>query len=144
MSYPSEKSFSSYFIDFCERLKWIQNWWLADQSPTSYWISAFFHPCSFLGCVKLDFVRKYKISFEKISVDFCIVDDNRYSLHSMRLLYLPVFQFLIFYRDTNVINDGIFMHGLFLEAAHWNGTFLDEQIQHKTTESFPMVHIKVL
>lgn len=39
--------------------------------------------------------------------------------------------------------DGIFIHGLFLEAAHWNGTFIDEQILHKPVESFPMIHIKV-
>lgn len=76
VSYQSEKSFSSYLIDFCERLKWIQNWWLAGESPKSYWISAFFHPRSFLGCVKLDFVRKYSIPLEEIIVDFSVVNDN--------------------------------------------------------------------
>lgn len=148
ISYPSDKTVSSYLSDFCDRLKWLQNWWSAGESPTTYWISAFFHPRSFLACIKLDFARKYKIKLEEITVDFSVVNENRYwnrsngVLQRVNVIVHICFDFFCSAIDA-MKEDGIFIHGLFLEAAHWNGTFIDEQILHKPVESFPMIHIKV-
>lgn len=52
--------------------------------------------------------------------------------------------FFFLLRITEISEDGAYIYGLHLEAAHWDGTFLDEQIFHRPIESFPIVHIKVL
>lgn len=77
ISYPSEKCFTSYLNDFCDRLKWFQNWWTAGEMPNTYWLSAFFCPRSFLKSIKLDFARKYDVPLEEITIDFTVVNDKR-------------------------------------------------------------------
>lgn len=36
-----------------------------------------------------------------------------------------------------------FIHGLYLEGAHWNGTFIDEQLHLEPFELFPMIRLQV-
>lgn len=76
ISYPSEKSFLIYLNDFCERLKWLQTWWLHDKMPKQFWISAFFHPRRFLTSIKLDFARQHKLPLEEVTMDFEVVNGN--------------------------------------------------------------------
>lgn len=76
-SYPSGKSFTSYFIDFCERVKWHQSWCQSNETPKSYWLSAFFHQRTFLASIKLDFARNHDVKLEEITLDFTVVNDNK-------------------------------------------------------------------
>ena len=78
ISYPSVKCFASYLNDFCDRLKWIQHWWSTGQTPDRYWLSALFRPCSFLTAIKLDFARKYDVPLEGVTIDFAVVNEDRY------------------------------------------------------------------
>lgn len=77
ISYASEKCFASYFNDFCDRLKWIQNWWMIGEMPQKYWLSAFFCPRSFLKSIKLNFAREHNVPLEEITIDFTVVNDER-------------------------------------------------------------------
>lgn len=52
------------------------------------------------------------------------------------------FPSVFFYRSSQ-FEGGIYVYGLYLEAAHWNGTHIDEQVFHQPREQFPMIHIKV-
>lgn len=121
ISYASDKSFALYFDDFCARLKWIQQWWLSMEMPTTYWLSAFFNPRQFIEAIKLNYARNYEVAIEDIKMDTTAVDGT----------------------STDCVADGAYVHGLFLEAAHWNGTFVEEQIKQQPIEIFPMIHIKV-
>lgn len=80
LSYPSEKCFASYLKDFCNRLKWLQNWWLTEEIPKTFWLSAFFHPRKFLGVVKLNFARKYEIPLEEITLDSKVRDNEEWGM----------------------------------------------------------------
>lgn len=120
ISYQSGKSFTSYLDDFCERLKWFQSWWLFDEMPKMFWLPAFFHPHRFIEAIKLNFARKNDVPIEEITLDSTVVDISVESVEGGALIY-----------------------GLYLEAAHWNGMFIDEQIHHQAIEKFPMIHIKV-
>lgn len=78
ISYASDKSFALYFNDFCARLKWIHNWWLSMEMPTTYWLSAFFHPRQFIEAIKLNYARKYELAIEEIEIDATVVDGTGY------------------------------------------------------------------
>lgn len=80
ISYASDKSFASYFNEFCARLTWIQRWWLSMEMPIStYWISAFFQPRQFIEAIKLDYARKYEVAIEEVTIDATIaVNDTGY------------------------------------------------------------------
>lgn len=80
ISYASDKSFALYFVDFCKRFKWIQQWWLSMEMPTSYWLSAFFHPRQFIEAIKLNYARKYAVTIEDIKIDTTVVDGKGYLL----------------------------------------------------------------
>lgn len=77
VSYPSEKTFLSYFNDFCERVKWIQNLCQTNELPKKYWLSSFFFPRRFLASIKLDFARKHEVELEEIKLDFDVVNEER-------------------------------------------------------------------
>lgn len=76
ISYPTEKTFSSYLNDFCERFAWIQNWWISKEMPKTFWLPAFFHPRRFIEAIQLDFARKYELPLEEITIDCAVVHDS--------------------------------------------------------------------
>lgn len=78
ISYASDKSFALYFNNFCARLKWIHNWWWSMEMPTTYWLSAFFHPRQFIEAIKLNYARKYEVAIEEIEIDATVVDGTGY------------------------------------------------------------------
>lgn len=39
--------------------------------------------------------------------------------------------------------NAVFIHGLYLEGAHWNGAFIDEQLPFEPFELFPAIRIQV-
>ncbi|XP_031627371.1 dynein heavy chain 12, axonemal [Contarinia nasturtii] len=121
ISYASEKGVASYLIDFCKRLTWIQNWWLSGDMLKSYWLSAFFRPSSFLTAIKLDFARKYSVPLEEITIDYTVVNNDR---------------------SLDGSNEGYSIYSFYLESAHWNGSFIEEQMTNKSIEPFPMIHLK--
>lgn len=73
--------------------------------------------------------------------------ESKSFFQSMELFYFRIETIICFHFHRadveNVTKDSISIHGLFLEAAHWNEKFIDEQILHKPVETFPVIHIKV-
>lgn len=61
----------------------------------------------------------------------------------MQIRLMMFLRLLFFIRPTESADDGAYIYGLYLEAAHWNGAYIEEQIIHQPIESFPMVHMKV-
>lgn len=80
ISYPSDKSFASYFNDVCTRVTWIQRWWSSMEMPikTAFWLSAFFHPRQFIEGIKLDYAREHQVALEEITIDTTIVNSSGY------------------------------------------------------------------
>lgn len=74
-SYPSVKYFSSYVNDFIERFRWFERWWLNNEAPKTYWLSAFFRPRGFLAAIKLNYARMHDETLDKLTFDFHVPRD---------------------------------------------------------------------
>jgi len=99
--YPSLKPLGSWFEDMILRVEFFREW-IEKGPPVSYWISAFYFPQGFNTSVLQGFSRENMIPVDALSFEFYVEDtDDPAELDGMP-------------------EQGIFVHGLFMDGAAWD------------------------
>lgn len=101
-SYPSLKPMRGYFSDLLERLQFFRSWYEEGQ-PVIFWLPAFYFPQSFLTGALQTTARK-----KRIPVD-CLY-------HHCRVMSPQKFGNL-----ETPPPEGVYVRGLFLVGARWDG-----------------------
>ncbi|XP_047126546.1 dynein axonemal heavy chain 6 isoform X3 [Hydra vulgaris] len=136
-AYPSLKSLGPWVKDLMLRIKFIDRW-IETGVPKSFWLSGFFFPQGFLTGALQNHARKYNQPIDQLTFNFHV--QNVYFPHE------DVFSTEV--ADTsNVIEspeDGVLVHGLFLEAARWDDErmMIGDAILGEMSSPFPILHMK--
>ena len=94
-SYPSLKPLSGYYRDLLARLKMFQDW-IETGTPTSFWLSGFYFPQSFLTGVLQNYARGKTIPIDKLKFEFEILKEGEHVKEAPKI--------------------GCYVYGLFLEG----------------------------
>jgi len=101
VGYPSLKPLGSWLLDLIARVAFIENW-LLKGTPKCFWLPGLFFPQGFMTGVLQTHARRHRIPIDTLSFSFKI-------------------QVMETAREVAAApRDGVFVDGLFLEAARWD------------------------
>jgi len=124
-SYPCLKPLNSYVNDAFARMEHLEDW-LRNGPPVSFWVSALFFPQGFMTASMQMHARKTKIAIDNLKFDVRVTTTSPADLVKGTVQR----------RD-----EGVNMHGLYLQGAGWNqdASKLQESIKGELFVLMPVV-----
>ena len=121
-SYPSLKPLAGYFSDFLKRIDFLEKW-VKSNKPAVFWISGFFFTQAFLTGAKQNYARRNTIP----------IDDAVFNFQMMKGLSF-----------RSPPEEGIYISGLFIEAARWDDKegSLVESLPGELVSQAPIIWLK--
>jgi dynein heavy chain len=102
-AWPSRKSLQSWFSDLLRRVEQLGVWSESLETPVSIWLPGLFNPMAYLTAIMQVTARHTNLPLDKMAVD------------------THVTTFLEPSEVSEYPEDGMFVHGLFIEGARWPG-----------------------
>ncbi|XP_050084093.1 dynein axonemal heavy chain 6 [Anopheles aquasalis] len=139
--YLSTKTLASWITDLQYRIDYVRDW-CASGLPTSSWICGLFFPQSFLTGALQTYARKHNVPIDTLRFDFEVMGAT---------LQQSVIYKCRAKKDNDELygnlcppEDGVFIHGLFIEAGRWDreeGGLCDAMFRQLVTH-LPAVWLK--
>jgi dynein heavy chain len=102
VSFSSLKPLASWYQDLHKRVEFMRTW-MTKGHPKSYWLSGFFFPHGFMTGILQAYARKNRKAIDFLKFKYSFLDHVRNELDI-----------------EEAPKDGVYIYGLFLEAAKWN------------------------
>ena len=124
VGYPSLKPLDSWVNDLIERIDFLAKW-LYNGAPDSFWVPAFFFPQGFMTAALQGHARKTRTPIDALN---------------FKTNVRP------FYEDAvkEVPEDGVNIHGLFLEGAQWSmkTSTIEDSTPGQAIVKFPVIWLE--
>jgi len=143
-AYPSLKPLASWVKDLVLRINFIEKW-IAYGQPKSFWISGFFFPQGFLTGTLQNHARKYDQPIDQLSFGYNILSKYRNQEEvAEAMAKLSHGETLEMDNDLPTPDDGVLVHGLFIEAARWDNDEmqLGDALAGQMTSYLPVMHME--
>jgi dynein heavy chain, axonemal len=115
----STKSLANWVKDFAMRIEHIESW-INRGLPRSSWISGFFFPQSFLTGVLQTYARKHSLPIDFLRFDFKVMAKTLDQAKIYELRVGGAAEDSKLYEGLDYPDDGVFVHGLFIDAGKWD------------------------
>ncbi|XP_043489610.1 dynein axonemal heavy chain 6 [Polistes fuscatus] len=140
--YPSLKTLGSWIKNLELRIDFIEMW-LLHSTPLSFWISGLSFPQGFITGILQTYARKYNTPIDQLKLDFQVTEvvvhqEDIETAHKKANKEVPQA-----YKGLQIPQDGVFIHGLFIDAGRWDFQFkilVDANIG-EMHPSLPVTHV---
>ncbi|XP_060586003.1 dynein axonemal heavy chain 6-like [Ruditapes philippinarum] len=143
-AYPSLKPLGSWVQDLVYRCAFIDNW-IQHGIPKSFWLSGFFFPQGFLTGTLQNYARKYNLPIDHLSFKYHVypvIRDQKEVYKQMTDLKFG--EEMEMDKELNVPEDGVLVHGLFMDASAWDMETMKiiDALPGEMSAELPMLHME--
>ena len=115
----STKTLANWIKDFAMRIELVESW-MKNGQPRSAWISGLFFPQSFLTGGLQTYARKHNLPIDFLRFDFEILNKTLDQKKIFEARQSGAYEGKEVYDGLEFPEDGVVVHGLFIEAAKWD------------------------